>query len=206
MAETLIPAVEELRTQYLRFRDDPEFKAEVCLRTGTLRRASQPDLPRKKLVGSTAAAQIYLKREDLNHHRVRTRSTMRSGQALTGPRRMGKKRVIAETGAGMHGVATATVAARYGHGMCGLHGRGRHSASSPNVYRMKLLGSYRGAGYEWFEDTQGMRATKRYATGSPTSRAPFIFSARRRGRIPILDGGAIFKCVIGNEARVRCRK
>jgi tryptophan synthase beta chain len=112
MAETLIPAVEELRSQYLRFRDDPEFKAEFAYELKHYVGRPSPIYHAKRLSDSLGGAQIYLKREDLNHtgaHKINNAI----GQALLA-KRMGKKRVIAETGAGMHGVATATVAARFG--------------------------------------------------------------------------------------------
>ena len=139
MAETLIPAVEELRQQYLRFRDDPEFKAEFAYELKHYVGRPSPIYHAKRLSESLGGAQIYLKREDLNHtgaHKINNAI----GQALLA-KRMGKKRVIAETGAGMHGVATATVAARFGMECIVYMGAEDIQRQAPNVFRMKLLGA-----------------------------------------------------------------
>jgi tryptophan synthase beta chain len=139
MAETLIPAVEELYQQYLHFRDDPEFKAELAYELKHYVGRPSPIYHAKRLSESLGGAQIYLKREDLNHtgaHKIN--SAM--GQALLA-RRMGKKRVIAETGAGMHGVATATVAARFGMECIVYMGAEDIQRQAQNVFRMKLLGA-----------------------------------------------------------------
>ena len=139
MGETLIPAVEELRQQYLHFRDDPEFKAELAYELKHYVGRPSPIYHAKRLSESLGGAQIYLKREDLNHtgaHKIN--SAM--GQALLA-KRMGKKRVIAETGAGMHGVATATVAARFGMECVVYMGAEDIQRQAPNVFRMKLLGA-----------------------------------------------------------------
>ena len=139
MAETLIPAVDELRQQYLHFRDDPEFKAEFAYELKHYVGRPSPIYHAKNLTDRLGGAQIYLKREDLNHtgaHKINNAI----GQALLA-KRMGKKRVIAETGAGMHGVATATVAARYGMECVVYMGAEDVQRQSPNVFRMKLLGA-----------------------------------------------------------------
>ncbi len=139
MAETLIPAVEELTRQYLHFRDDADFKAELAYELLHYVGRPSPIYHAKRLSGHLGGAQIYLKREDLNHtgaHKIN--SAM--GQALLA-RRMGKKRVIAETGAGMHGVATATVAARFGMECIVYMGAEDIQRQAPNVFRMKLLGA-----------------------------------------------------------------
>jgi tryptophan synthase beta chain len=139
MAETLIPAVEELYRQYLHFRDDPEFKAELAYELKHYVGRPSPIYHAKRLSESLGGAQIYLKREDLNHtgaHKIN--SAM--GQALLA-KRMGKKRVIAETGAGMHGVATATVAARFGMECIVYMGAEDIQRQAQNVFRMKLLGA-----------------------------------------------------------------
>ena len=110
MAETLIPAVDELREQYLRYRDDPEFKAEFAYELKHYVGRPSPIYHAKNWSDRLGGAQLYLKREDLNHtgaHKINNAI----GQALLA-KRMGKKRVIAETGAGMHGVATATRSSR----------------------------------------------------------------------------------------------
>jgi tryptophan synthase beta chain len=139
MAETLITAVEELRQQYLRYRDDPEFKAEFAYELKHYVGRPSAIYHAKNWTERLGGAQVYLKREDLNHtgaHKINNAI----GQALLA-RRMGKKRVIAETGAGMHGVATATVAARYGLECVVYMGSEDVKRQAPNVYRMKLLGA-----------------------------------------------------------------
>ncbi|MHB9102178.1 MAG: tryptophan synthase subunit beta [Sulfuricella sp.] len=139
MAETLMTAVEELRQQYLRYRDDPEFKAEFAYELKHYVGRPSPIYHAKNWTERLGGAQVYLKREDLNHtgaHKINNAI----GQALLA-RRMGKKRVIAETGAGMHGVATATVAARYGLECVVYMGSEDIKRQAPNVYRMKLLGA-----------------------------------------------------------------
>jgi len=139
MAETLMTAVEELRQQYLRYRDDPEFKAEFASELKHYVGRPSPIYHAKNWTERLGGAQVYLKREDLNHtgaHKINNAI----GQALLA-RRMGKKRVIAETGAGMHGVATATVAARYGLECVVYMGSEDIKRQAPNVYRMKLLGA-----------------------------------------------------------------
>ncbi|MDO9063643.1 MAG: pyridoxal-phosphate dependent enzyme, partial [Sulfuricella sp.] len=103
MAETLMTAVEELRQQYLRYRDDPEFKAEFAYELKHYVGRPSAIYHARNWTERLGGAQIYLKREDLNHtgaHKINNAI----GQALLA-RRMGKKRVIAETGAGQHGVA-----------------------------------------------------------------------------------------------------
>ena len=139
VSETLIAAIDELKTQYLRYRDDPEFKAEFAYELKHYVGRPSPIYHAKRLSESLGGAQIYLKREDLNHtgaHKVN--NTV--GQAMLA-RRMGKPRVIAETGAGQHGVATATVAARYGMECVVYMGSEDIKRQAQNVYRMKLLGA-----------------------------------------------------------------
>ncbi|MCL4472183.1 MAG: tryptophan synthase subunit beta [Gammaproteobacteria bacterium] len=139
MAETLMTAVEELRQQYLRYRDDPEFKTEFASELKHYVGRPSPIYHARNWTERLGGAQVYLKREDLNHtgaHKINNAI----GQALLA-RRMGKKRVIAETGAGMHGVATATVAARYGLECVVYMGSEDVKRQAPNVYRMKLLGA-----------------------------------------------------------------
>ncbi len=139
MAETLIPAVEELAAQYAHYQNDAEFKAELAYELKHYVGRPSPIYHAKRLSDQLGGAQIYLKREDLNHtgaHKIN--SAM--GQALLA-KRMGKKRVIAETGAGMHGVATATVAARFGMECIVYMGAEDIHRQAQNVFRMKLLGA-----------------------------------------------------------------
>ena len=139
VAETLQEALAELREAYEACRKDPAFQAELAYELEHYVGRPSPIYHAKRLSDELGGAQIYLKREDLNHtgaHKVN--NTM--GQALVA-RRMGKPRVIAETGAGQHGVATATVAARYGMECVVYMGTEDVARQAQNVYRMKLLGA-----------------------------------------------------------------
>ncbi len=139
VAETLIEALDQLRDAYERYRDDPEFRAEFEYELKHYVGRPSPIYHAKRWSQHFGGAQVYLKREDLNHtgaHKVN--NTV--GQALLA-KRMGKPRVIAETGAGQHGVATATVAARYGMECVVYMGSEDIKRQAQNVYRMKLLGA-----------------------------------------------------------------
>ncbi|HWA12825.1 MAG TPA: tryptophan synthase subunit beta [Burkholderiales bacterium] len=139
VAETLIHALDELRGQYERMRKDPEFIAEFEYELKHYVGRPSPVYHARRLSEHCGGAQIWLKREDLNHtgaHKIN--NTI--GQALLA-RRMGKKRIIAETGAGQHGVASATVAARYGMECVVYMGSEDVKRQSMNVFRMKLLGA-----------------------------------------------------------------
>ena len=139
VAETLIHALDELKREYLKARDDAQFQAELASELKHYIGRPSPVYHARRLSEEMGGAQIWLKREDLNHtgaHKVN--NTM--GQALLA-RRMGKKRVIAETGAGQHGVASATVAARYGMECVVYMGSEDIKRQATNVYRMKLLGA-----------------------------------------------------------------
>jgi len=139
VAETLTAALEELRAAYDAARRDPAFEAEFRYELKHYVGRPSPIYPAKRLSEKCRGAQIYLKREDLNHtgaHKIN--NTV--GQALLA-RRMGKPRAIAETGAGMHGVAAATVAARYGMECVVYMGAEDIKRQAANVYRMKLLGA-----------------------------------------------------------------
>jgi tryptophan synthase beta chain len=139
VAETLIHALDELKSAYEHYSKDPEFIAEFRSELAHFVGRPSPVYHAARLSRELGGAQIYLKREDLNHtgaHKVN--NTI--GQALLA-RRMGKKRVIAETGAGQHGVATATICARYGMECVVYMGSEDVKRQSPNVYRMNLLGA-----------------------------------------------------------------
>ena len=139
VAETLIHALHELEAVYARYRDDPEFQREFRHELKHFVGRPSPVYHAARTSRELCGAQIHLKREDLNHtgaHKVN--NTI--GQALLA-RRMGKKRVIAETGAGQHGVATATICARYGIECVVYMGSEDVKRQSPNVYRMHLLGA-----------------------------------------------------------------
>ena len=139
VAETLMPALQELKEAYAAAQADPSFQAEFEYELKHYVGRPSPIYHAKRWSELLGGAQIYLKREDLNHtgaHKVNNSI----GQALLA-RRMGKPRVIAETGAGQHGVATATVAARYGMECVVYMGSEDVKRQAANVYRMKLLGA-----------------------------------------------------------------
>ncbi|CAN6133862.1 TrpB Tryptophan synthase beta chain [Methylophilaceae bacterium] len=139
VAETLVEALEELRVMYEKYRHDPVFLAEYAYDLKHFVGRPSPIYHAKRLSDKIGGAQIYLKREDLNHtgaHKIN--NTI--GQALLA-KRMGKPRVIAETGAGQHGVATATIAARLGLECVVYMGSEDVKRQAPNVFRMKLLGA-----------------------------------------------------------------
>jgi len=139
VAETLMGPLEELRQAYERYRKDPDFQAELDADLAQFVGRPSPLYHARRWSEKLGGAQIYLKREDLNHtgaHKVN--NTV--GQALLA-RRMGKRRVIAETGAGQHGVATATVAARLGMECVVYMGAEDIRRQAINVYRMRLLGA-----------------------------------------------------------------
>jgi len=139
VAETLIHALDELKDAYERYRIEPGFIAEYRNELAHFVGRPSPIYHAARTSRELGGAQIYLKREDLNHtgaHKIN--NTI--GQALLA-RRMGKRRVIAETGAGQHGVATATICARYGLECVVYMGSEDMKRQSPNVYRMNLLGA-----------------------------------------------------------------
>ena len=139
VSETLMHALEELRLAYARYQKDPEFIAEFKSELKHFVGRPSPVYHAKRWSEQLGGAQIWFKREDLNHtgaHKVN--NTI--GQALLA-KRMGKPRVIAETGAGQHGVATATVCARFGMKCVVYMGSTDIVRQVQNVYRMKLLGA-----------------------------------------------------------------
>ncbi|AGX88514.1 tryptophan synthase subunit beta [Candidatus Symbiobacter mobilis] len=139
VAETLQHAVDELTAAYERYRNDAAFQDEFAYELAHYVGRPSPVYHAARASREQGGAQIFLKREDLNHtgaHKIN--NTI--GQAMLA-RRMGKKRVIAETGAGQHGVATATICARYGLECVVYMGSEDMQRQSPNVYRMKLLGA-----------------------------------------------------------------
>ena len=139
VAETLMAPLDELRQAYERYREDPAFIAELDADLQHYVGRPSPVYHAERLSRRLGGAQIYLKREDLNHtgaHKVN--NTI--GQGLLA-RRMGKTRIIAETGAGQHGVATATVAARLGLECVVYMGEVDVARQEANVYRMRLLGA-----------------------------------------------------------------
>ncbi|MBI5887964.1 MAG: tryptophan synthase subunit beta [Deltaproteobacteria bacterium] len=139
ISETLMPAVIELEKEYLKWRRHPAFLAELRYYLSEYIGRPTPLYFAERLTKKAGGAKIFLKREDLCHtgaHKVN--NTM--GQILLA-KRMGKKRIIAETGAGQHGVATATVAAMFGLECVVYMGEDDIKRQMPNVFRMKLLGA-----------------------------------------------------------------
>ena len=139
VSETLISALDELECTYEEVKKDKSFLAEVKNDLETFVGRPSPLYYAQRWTENLGGAKIYLKREDLNHtgaHKIN--NTV--GQVLLA-KKMGKKRIIAETGAGQHGVATAAVAARHGLECIIFMGEEDIERQSPNVYRMKLLGA-----------------------------------------------------------------
>src|SRR5664279_5237312 len=139
VSETLTHAVNELKAAYAKYQHDPAFVAEFNYELAHFVGRPSPVYHADRMSREQGGAQIFLKREDLNHtgaHKIN--NTI--GQAMLA-RRMGKRRVIAETGAGQHGVATATICARYGLECIVYMGSEDVKRQAPNVYRMNLLGA-----------------------------------------------------------------
>ncbi|MEO5797751.1 MAG: tryptophan synthase subunit beta [Rhodoferax sp.] len=139
VSETLTHAIEELKDAYAQYQFDPAFLAEFESELAHFVGRPSPVYHAARTSREMGGAQIFLKREDLNHtgaHKIN--NTI--GQAMLA-KRMGKPRIIAETGAGQHGVATATICARYGLECVVYMGSEDVKRQSPNVYRMKLLGA-----------------------------------------------------------------
>ncbi|HET7186593.1 MAG TPA: tryptophan synthase subunit beta [Gemmatimonadaceae bacterium] len=197
--ETLIPALDELEIAYATAQGDPSFRADLSTMLSTYVGRPSPlsDAPR---LSDKVGARVYLKREDLNHtgaHKIN--NTV--GQVLLA-RRMGKTRIIAETGAGQHGVATATVCARFGLECVVYMGEEDMRRQSLNVFRMRLMGA------EVIPVTSGTRTLKdatseairdwvtnvtdtHYIIGSVVGPAPYPRMVRD------------FQAIIGVEARAQ---
>jgi len=198
VAETLMGPLSELEAAYTLAMRDPEFLAEFASDLKHYVGRPSPLYHAERLSRELGGAQIYLKREDLNHtgaHKVN--NTI--GQALLA-RRMGKRRIIAETGAGQHGVATATVAARFGMSCVVYMGAEDIQRQSPNVFRMKLLGA------EVVPVTSGSRTLKdalNEALRDWVSNVDdtFYIIGTVAGPHPYPAMVRDFQCVIGQEAR-----
>ena len=197
VAETLMAALEELRVEYERARQDPAFMAEFEYELKHYVGRPSPIYHARRLSEAYGGAQIYLKREDLNHtgaHKIN--NTI--GQALLA-RRMGKKRVIAETGAGQHGVASATVAARYGMECVVYMGAEDVARQAPNVFRMKLLGATVvpvSSGSKTLKDALN-EAMRDWVTNVEST---FYILGTAAGPHPYPMLVRDFQCVIGREA------
>ncbi len=201
VAETLIHALDELARIYSELKDDPDFIAEMDSDLTHYVGRPSPLYLAERLTEYAGGAKIYLKREDLNHtgaHKIN--NTI--GQALLA-KHTGKKRIIAETGAGQHGVASATIAARLGLECVVYMGADDIARQAPNVFRMKLLGA------KVVPVTSGSRTLKDalnealrdwvtnvddtfYIIGTVAGPHPYPMLVRD------------FQAVIGREARVQC--
>ncbi len=201
VAETLIHALDELNVLYEELKHDPDFQRELSHDLAQYVGRPTPLYEAERLTRELGGARIFLKREDLNHtgaHKIN--NTV--GQALLA-KRIGKRRIIAETGAGQHGVATATVAARLGLTCVVYMGAEDIKRQSLNVYRMKLLGA------EVVPVTSGSRTLKdamneamrdwvtnvddtHYIIGTVAGPHPYPTMVRD------------FQSVIGHEARAQC--
>ena len=199
--ETLVRALDELEREYASARADGEFQAELDRLLAHYVGRPSPLYHAARLSRACGGAQIWLKREDLNHtgaHKIN--NTV--GQALL-TERMGKRRVIAETGAGQHGVATATACARFGLSCVVYMGEEDIRRQAPNVYSMKLLGAevrpvtsgsrtLRDAVNEAMRDWMASVETTHYILGSVVGPHPFPVIVRD------------FQSVIGLETRRQC--
>jgi tryptophan synthase beta chain len=200
VAETLMGPLEELREAYERYRDDPEFQAELDWDLAHFVGRPSPLYHAERWSRELGGAQIYLKREDLNHtgaHKVN--NTV--GQALLA-RRMGKTRIIAETGAGQHGVATATVAARMGLECIVYMGAEDIARQAINVYRMRLLGAEVvsvESGSRTLKDALN-EAMRDWVTNVDNT---FYIIGTVAGPHPYPAMVRDFQCVIGREARAQ---
>ena len=201
VAETLMAPLAELEAAYRSLRADPAFQAELDADLAHYVGRPSPLYLAERLSRETGGARIYLKREDLNHtgaHKVN--NTV--GQALLA-RHMGKTRIIAETGAGQHGVATATVAARLGLECVVYMGAEDVRRQAPNVYRMKLLGAEVvpvHSGSKTLKDALNEAMRDWVANVDNT----FYIIGTVAGPHPYPELVRDFQCVIGREARAQC--
>lgn len=201
VAETLMPAITELNEAYQRYLDDPEFIAELDADLRDYVGRPSPLYHAQRWSEHLGGAQVYLKREDLNHtgaHKVN--NTV--GQALLA-KRMGKTRIIAETGAGQHGVATATVAARLGLECVVYMGAVDVARQALNVYRMKLLGATVvpvESGSKTLKDALN-EALRDWVTNIDNT---FYIIGTVAGPHPYPAMVRDFQAVIGREAKLQC--
>ena len=182
-----MPLILDLRTAYDDAKADPAFQNELTyLNTHYAGRPSPlyfAERLTEHLRSCLGGAKIYFKRDELNHtgsHKINNCL----GQILLA-RRMGKTRIIAETGAGQHGVAVATVCASFGLPCEIFMGATDVERQKPNVVRMKLLGAKVNPVTQRRRHAEGRDERGACATGSPTCTTPTTSSARRQGRIPI---------------------
>ncbi|MFA5521327.1 MAG: tryptophan synthase subunit beta [Castellaniella sp.] len=200
VAETLVHAIEELKAAYFRYRDDPEFQREYAYELAHFVGRPTPVYHARRWSEQLGGAQIWFKREDLNHtgaHKINNCI----GQMLLA-RRMGKPRIIAETGAGQHGVATATVAARHGLECVVYMGSEDVQRQASNVYRMKLLGARVvsvESGSRTLKDALN-EAMRDWVTNVDNT---FYIIGTVAGPHPYPQMVRDFQCVIGRECQVQ---
>ena len=198
--ETLMPALDDVISAYDEFREDAAFRAEYEHLLKTYVGRPSPLTHAQRLIAQLGGAQIYLKREDLLHtgaHKINNAL----GQALLA-KRMGKKRIIAETGAGQHGVATATACALLGLECIVYMGTVDMARQEPNVFRMRLLGAeVRGveSGTKTLKDA--VNEAIRDWVSHPTDTYYIIGSALGPHPYPLMCRD--FQSVIGAEARAQ---
>jgi tryptophan synthase beta chain len=203
VAETLMPAITELNEAYQRYMKDPDFIAELDADLQHYVGRPSPLYHAERWSKELGGAQIYLKREDLNHtgaHKVN--NTI--GQALLA-KRMGKTRIIAETGAGQHGVATATVAARLGLECVVYMGAVDVERQKQNVYRMNLLGAKVvpvHSGSSTLKDALN-EAMRDWVTNIDDT---FYIIGTVAGPHPYPVMVRDFQTIIGREAKVQCQE
>lgn len=203
VAETLIPAVKELNQAYQHYLQEPDFLAELEADFKHYVGRPSPLYYAKRWSKELNGAQIYLKREDLNHtgaHKIN--NTI--GQALLA-KRMGKTRIIAETGAGQHGVATATVAARMGLECVVYMGAVDVKRQALNVYRMKLLGAQVvivDSGSKTLKDALN-EAMRDWTTNIDNT---FYIIGTVAGPHPYPSMVRDFQAIIGREAKQQCHE
>ncbi|KRA04407.1 tryptophan synthase subunit beta [Rhizobium sp. Root564] len=198
VAETLMPLILDLQAEWEKAKDDPEFKAELeHLNTHYTGRPS-PIYFAERLTAELGGAKIYFKRDELNHtgsHKINNCL----GQILLA-KRMGKTRIIAETGAGQHGVASATVAARFGIPCVVYMGATDVERQAPNVFRMKLLGAEVKpvtAGHGTLKDAMN-EALRDWVTNVDDT---YYMIGTAAGPHPYPEMVREFQSVIGKEAR-----
>jgi tryptophan synthase beta chain len=203
VAETLMPLILDLERAYAQAKDDPGFRKEMDGYLADYVGRPSPLYFAERLTAHLGGAKVYLKREDLNHtgaHKVNNVL----GQIMLA-RRMGKPRIIAETGAGMHGVATATMCAKFGLECVVYMGAVDVERQKPNVLRMKALGAtvrpvesgaktLKDAMNEALRDWVTNVANTFYCIGTVAGPHPYPMMVRD------------FQCVIGNETRAQMQK
>ncbi len=198
VAETLMPLILDLEKAYEASKDDPAFKAEFDGLLSEFVGRPSPLYFAERLTEHLGGAKIYFKREELNHtgaHKINNCI----GQILLA-RRMGKTRIIAETGAGQHGVATATVCARFGMKCVVYMGEKDIERQKPNVFRMKLLGAEIvpvTCGSQSLKDAMNEAMRDWVANVDDT----FYIIGTAAGPHPYPELVRDFQCVIGNETR-----